>query len=878
MNINNIIILIFIVIVSVVIINMIMNCKVYENFASDSKIDVGDHSILEKSEESSILHLSRDENNRLLHNSNPFYQSTERKNFHQLNVDFNNTIIPITKSRLFYNPIDSGDNYWRFIEEPLKDRDCSNWFKHQRVQFNRDMLGPGDEPTENFDFEIDIDNKPSTLEDALDRCSSLKDCAHVSDNTDHIVSKDYEFFLNTDRHNFNQHREIAENMGGTLASIENGSENNDVAKMLRDRNIGNAFLGGVRRLDVRNQQRNMDTISHAEYQSGRHWRWLDGADFSYINWGRHEPNEWFPTISENVIIISSNGLWNDFPDSRSTLPAVYKISKNIIRTEFIINKARLTIEQHRTKAQELGYDIASIHSEEENRRIHSLLQENHINTDVFIGGERRWRSPLQRPDATPPVFRSQNFWFNYDETPFNFTNWNNGEPNNHGGEISNSNIGEFYIQMRTSGNWNDVRRNANAPAAYRRNIRPTVDRIPYYYDYTLRNFEEHQREAKRKGMQLASIINIQELTYIKNNWGWISNSENNDMPTSMWIGLSERSSEYAPIGLSNIPARPCYTNIPFYWTDGTIFNGDDDIFNVSRSGRSSYDSNIISDPDIFRSRRDLFIRDGSNFISNYHGILYDGKISLARQEGRYPALYIKQKIPIENKYRLWRRANEIGNVFNLRPPSDSNFAKHNLYSKICKNFTNYMNAAKFDESYPLTIITNADAENNDYMGRLVPDDLNDTNNRSNSIIPPRVDTSDQNFREEIDRIITDNGYEFLRNFNFKIIAYYAILVSKDDSKFSEHKLLSRESLESIINNREISEDQRIFIYNIFKDRIDDLLKNGELLNDIYTGEQTNRSILREKLSRGINRILGNYMSKLKNRLSENLINLYNSII
>lgn len=875
MNINNIIIYIFIVIVSVVIINMIMNCKVYENFASASKIDVGNHSILENPGGYSILHLSRGENDGLYTNSNPFYESNERKNFHQLNVDFNYPIIPTTKSRSFYDPINSGIDNWRFIEEPLKDKDCSNWFKHQHIQFNRLMLGAGDEPTENFDFEIDIHNKPSTLQEALDECYRLNDCAHVSDNTNHKVLKDYEFFLNTERHNFNRHREIAENMGGTLASIESESQNNDVAKMLRNHNIRSAFLGGVRRLDVRNQQRNHDRTTQAEFRSDRHWRWLDGNEFYYNKWGHNEPNQWFHTISENVIRIASNGLWNDYPHNRSSLPAVYKISKNIIRTEFIINKARLTIEQHRTKAQELGYDIASIHSEEENRRIHSLLQGNHINTDVFIDGERRWRRPLQRPDAIPPFFRSQNFWFNYDETPFNFTNWNNGEPNNHRGEIRNSNIGEFYIQMRTSGNWNDVRRNANAPAAYRRNIRPTVDRIPYYYDYTLRNFEEHQREAKRKGMQLASIINIQELTYIKNNWGWISNSENNDMPTPMWIGLSERSSEYAPIRLSNIPARPCYTNIPFYWTDGTIFNGDDDIFNVSRSGRSSYDSNIISDPDIFRSRRDLFVNDGSNFTSNYRGILYDGKISLARQEDRYPALYIKQKIPIGNKYRLWRRTNEIGNVFNLRPPSDSNFAKHNLYSKICKNFTNYMEAANFDESYPLTIITNAE---NNYMGRLVTDDLNNTDNRSNSNIPPKVDTSDPNFRAEIDRIIRENGYEFLTNFDFNIIAYYAIQVSKDDSKFSEHKLLSRESLENIINNREITQTQRTFIYSIFTERIDDLLKNRKLINDLYTGQQTNRSIVREKLSRGINRILGNYMSKLKNRLSENLINLYNSII
>ena len=829
-----------------------MNCKVYENFASASRNNIGDHSILENPERSSILHLSHlspDENGRLYTNSNPFYQSNERKNFHQLNVDFNNPIIPTTKSRLFYDPIDNRIDNWRFIEEPLNDKDCRDWFKHQRVQLNRVMLGLGDEPAENFDFEIDIDNKPSTLQEALDECYRLNDCAHVSDNTNHKVLKDYEFFLNTERHKFNQHREIAENMGGTLASIESDSQNNDVAKMLRNHNIGSAFLGGIRRLDVTNQQPN-NSNNQADFRSGDHWRWLDGNEFSYTRWGHNEPNNFFHTTTENVIRIASNGFWNDFPENRSSLPAVYKIPKNIIRTEFILNKERLSMEQHRRKAQELGYDIASIHSEEENSRIRSLIR--NIRRNALIGMER-WRvgqGHLQSPER----FRDGNYWINFDQTPINFINWANREPNNFRGSRDREDIGEWLVEMRIDGRWNDIRRNARMPAIYRKNIRPAVDRIPYYYDSKPRNFRDHQKEAERKGMQLASIINIEELNYIRDNWGWISNSENNNMPLEMWIGLSERSSRQ-------------YIN-PFYWIDGSIFK----IFYVNHTGESSYDSNIISDPDIFRSRHDLF--GGSNFQSNYRGILYEGGISLARQEGKYPALYIKQKIPIGNKYRLWRRTNEIGNVFNLRPPSDSNFAQHNLYSKICKNFTNYMYEAKFDKSYPLTIITNA--ENNN-MGRLVTDDLNNTDNRSNSNIPPTVDTSDPNCRREIYKIIRENDYEILRILDFKIIAFYAIQMSKDDSKYSEYKLLSRQSLENIINNKEITPTQRTFIYRIFTEKIDDLLKDSDLINDLYTGQQTDRRIVREKLSQEINRILGNYMSKLKNRLAENLINLYKSI-
>jgi len=114
------------------------------------------------------------------------------------------------------------------------------------------------------------------------------------------------------------------------------------------------------------------------------------------------------------------------------------------------NDLRLWTE-HDKKAKEWGGNLASIHSMDENNMLFNLVKNASANT-IFIGGTRS----------------AQNFnvWEWTDGTPFDFTNWDTGEPNNYKGN-NETYINMWSIRVKPGGVWND-HQNLKGMAIYKK--------------------------------------------------------------------------------------------------------------------------------------------------------------------------------------------------------------------------------------------------------------------------------------------------------------------------------------------------------------------------------------------------------------------------
>jgi len=88
----------------------------------------------------------------------------------------------------------------------------------------------------------------------------------------------------------------AGNMGGYLAVIENAEEQAFIQDLIKSGKIGFYLLGG--------------------YREGKNWQWVNGADFSYKNWGKGQPDNYKGKQDKMVIWPTkqswiSAGQWDD---------------------------------------------------------------------------------------------------------------------------------------------------------------------------------------------------------------------------------------------------------------------------------------------------------------------------------------------------------------------------------------------------------------------------------------------------------------------------------------------------------------------------------------------------------------------------------------
>lgn len=94
--------------------------------------------------------------------------------------------------------------------------------------------------------------------------------------------------------------------GGVLANIQSATENSFIAKAMRDRRIGNSWIG------------------HNDRKSEGKW----SADPIYFNFGEGEPNN-FRNNEDCAAIMISSGKWNDNPCNRRK-SYVCKTGKNYV--------------------------------------------------------------------------------------------------------------------------------------------------------------------------------------------------------------------------------------------------------------------------------------------------------------------------------------------------------------------------------------------------------------------------------------------------------------------------------------------------------------------------------------------------------------------
>jgi hypothetical protein len=106
---------------------------------------------------------------------------------------------------------------------------------------------------------------------------------------------------------WDEHKKLAEIMGGDLACITNAYENEQVRRIAGGEIV---WVGGIRK-DCGNGP-------GADY-----WKWSNGKEWSYTNWRVGEPNN-YSEYDENRVMLWENGEWND-ASLFHEFPAVYEI-------------------------------------------------------------------------------------------------------------------------------------------------------------------------------------------------------------------------------------------------------------------------------------------------------------------------------------------------------------------------------------------------------------------------------------------------------------------------------------------------------------------------------------------------------------------------
>jgi len=198
--------------------------------------------------------------------------------------------------------------------------------------------------------------------------------------------------------------------GGYLASILNQEENDAVRKEVE----GDYWIG------LR------DNVSEGTFN------WDDGEFFSYSNWAEGEPNniegDEFEG-DEDCVSVLSDGTWNDAP---CELPLSYVCKYGVKSSEdgqYSIHAFAKTKIDAQKDCQSNGAELVSIGDQEELDKIWGLMGGSKKN--YWIGlSDGGVEGQFTNPDGSM------------------FATWNEGEPNNHGGN-------EDCVAIGAGSKWND---------------------------------------------------------------------------------------------------------------------------------------------------------------------------------------------------------------------------------------------------------------------------------------------------------------------------------------------------------------------------------------------------------------------------------------
>jgi hypothetical protein len=124
-----------------------------------------------------------------------------------------------------------------------------------------------------------------------------------------ILNSDGRKYVFAHEHNgWQWHNERARAMGGHLASITNGIENEQITRISGGAPV---WIGGIRK-------------GSGNGPGADHWYWDDGRPWSYTNWHPGEPNNHGGGENRVHLGLQAPGTWNDVPDQWHG-PAVYLV-------------------------------------------------------------------------------------------------------------------------------------------------------------------------------------------------------------------------------------------------------------------------------------------------------------------------------------------------------------------------------------------------------------------------------------------------------------------------------------------------------------------------------------------------------------------------
>ena len=179
-------------------------------------------------------------------------------------------------------------------------------------------------------------------------------------------------------------------------------------------------------------------------------------------------------------------------------------------TTYMINKKKLTHDEHKKIAKDLGGDLVCIANQQEHTMVETLMKNSNI-TNAWIGAHRKQEGAQKGPGH----------WKWDDGSVWKYTKWAQGEPQ----------VKEKFVKLRVNAGWED-HDDHHASAVYK------IPKTQYIANPKKMTFDEHRAYADKNGMALVSIHNeaenevVRKLAHIQ------------DLGDKFWIGGEKRGSNF----------------------------------------------------------------------------------------------------------------------------------------------------------------------------------------------------------------------------------------------------------------------------------------------------------------------------------------------
>ncbi len=225
------------------------------------------------------------------------------------------------------------------------------------------------------------------------------------------------YAINTSWHSA---KSFAEAKGGHLVTISNANEESVLADFVSELS-GSIWIG------------------LSDEANENQWQWVTGESFSYDNWNEGEPND--ANDGEDYIEFYSNGKWND-------VPAVYgNIYGFVVEYEPSLNKS-FSYNGH----------LYEIYTMSKNSWVtadkFANIKGGHLVTITSAGEQSVIASNIEGFSGSLWIgatdVTNEGAWQWITGESFDYTNWEDGEPNNQ------NDSGENYAEIYLHGKWNDI--------------------------------------------------------------------------------------------------------------------------------------------------------------------------------------------------------------------------------------------------------------------------------------------------------------------------------------------------------------------------------------------------------------------------------------